>query len=138
HIGKRGHTYRGGLIVQRMIAADFAGVCLTLDRRTGHGAVILEIVAGGNEAITNGSVRPDRFVIDRVTGDLLETERRCAALRDRSIDGAALVQQFLALDAKFGQPLDIEWAWAQRKLYILQARPIAKDDRAIAGKSASS
>ena len=37
---------------------------------------------------------------------------------------AALVQQFLTLEARVGKPLDIEWAFADRKLYILQARPI--------------
>jgi pyruvate,water dikinase len=123
--GKRGQPYRGGLILQRMIAADYAGVCLTLDGRTGHGnAVILEMVAGDNDALTSGAAVPDRLVVDRHTGDILEAERRCARLREAAVDVAGLVQQFLTLEARFGQPLDIEWAWAQRKLYILQARPI--------------
>jgi len=39
---------------------------------------------------------------------------------------AGLVQQFLTLEAHFGQPLDIEWALAEGKLYILQVRPIVQ------------
>jgi phosphohistidine swiveling domain-containing protein len=125
-VGKRGNAYDGSLILQRMIAADYAGVCLTLDPRTGHGnAVILEIVAGDNDALTSGTVVPDRWVVDRLTGDILEAERPGTGLREAGIDVAALVQQFLTLEATFGQPLDIEWAWANRQLYILQARPIS-------------
>jgi hypothetical protein len=63
-------------------------------------------------------------VVDRLTGDILEADRRCPELRQAAIDLAALVQQFLTLEARFGQPLDIEWVWADGKLYILQARPI--------------
>jgi phosphohistidine swiveling domain-containing protein len=118
-------AYRGSIIVQRMIAADYAGVCLTRDPRTGKGdAVIIELLAGGNEGVTGGGAAPDRLVVDRLTGDILEEDRHCAALEGVEIDLADLVQQFLTLEARFGQPLDIEWAVADRKLYILQARPI--------------
>jgi phosphohistidine swiveling domain-containing protein len=125
-VSKTGEPYRGGVIVQRMIEADFAGVCLTRDERTGHGdTLVLEMTAGGNEAVTGGTIVPDRIVVDRLTGDLLEAERRCPTLRAMSLDVSGLVQQFLTLEAKFGKPLDIEWAVARGKLYILQARPIA-------------
>jgi phosphohistidine swiveling domain-containing protein len=115
----------GAIIVQRMIAAEYGGVCLTLDRRTGRGnAVILEMVAGDNVGVTAGSVVPDRVVVDRLTGDVLEAERHCARLREAAIDVAGLVRQFLTLESRFGKPLDVEWAWAEGRLYILQARPI--------------
>jgi phosphohistidine swiveling domain-containing protein len=117
--------YRGAVIIQRMIAADYAGVCLTRDPRTGQrDAVILELLAGGNEALTSGEALPDRLVVDRLTGDILEEERRCPGLEHADIDLAGMVQHFLTLEARFGQALDIEWAVAGRKLYILQARPI--------------
>jgi phosphohistidine swiveling domain-containing protein len=123
--GQRGGRYGGALIVQRMIEAEYAGVCLTRDPRTGRGdAVVLELAAGDNEAITGGRAAPDRLVVDRLTGDILEAERRCPRLREAALDVAALVRQFLTLEARFGGPLDVEWAWADRKLYILQARPI--------------
>jgi phosphohistidine swiveling domain-containing protein len=125
-VSNTGVPYRGGVIVQRMIDADFAGVCLTLDERTGHGAaLILEMTPGGNEGVTGGTVVPDRLVVDRLTGDILEADRRSPALRDAALDLAGLVRQFLTLEAKFGKPLDIEWAVADGTLYILQARPIA-------------
>jgi phosphohistidine swiveling domain-containing protein len=125
-VSKTGVPYRGGVIVQRMVEADFAGVCLTRDERAGRGdTLILEMTAGGNEAITGGIVVPDRFVVDRLTGDILEADRRCPALRRLAPDVGGLVQEFLTLEAKFGKPLDIEWAVAAGQLYVLQARPIA-------------
>jgi phosphoenolpyruvate synthase/pyruvate phosphate dikinase len=125
--GKRGNEYRGSLIVQRMVVGEWAGVCLTLDRRTGRdNAVIIEMAPGNNEAITGGSVVPDRLVVDRLTGDFLEAERHGDG--PAAVDVGALVKQFLTLEAHFGTPLDIEWAWAKGKLYILQARPISNGE----------
>jgi phosphohistidine swiveling domain-containing protein len=129
-VNRSGMAYRGSVIVQRMVQADFAGVCLTREARTGHGdAVILEMTAGGNAGVTGGTVRPDRVVVDRLTGDILHEERRCAKLLGRAIDVAEMVQQFLTLETRFGKPLDIEWARAGRDLYVLQARPIVVESQ---------
>jgi phosphoenolpyruvate synthase/pyruvate phosphate dikinase len=122
--GQNGSRYRGSIIVQRMIQADHAGVCLTMDERTGNAnALILEFLAGGNEALTQGTVRPQRIVVNRLTGDVQEHPQDSETAPALAIPG--LVQQFLTLEARFGKPLDIEWALAAGKLYILQARPIA-------------
>jgi phosphohistidine swiveling domain-containing protein len=118
-------AYRGSVIVQRMIVADCAGVCLTSDPRTGQGnAVIIEWVAGGNQAVTGGVGVPDRLVVDRLTGDIRADERRGEKPFPLGLDLAGLVRQFLTLEARFGKALDIEWAVADGRLYILQARPI--------------
>jgi phosphohistidine swiveling domain-containing protein len=123
--GRSGAPYRGSVIVQRMIDADCAGVCLTRDGRTGTAdSVIVEMTAGGNQGITGGTIRPDRVVVDRLTGDVLVDERRSETLKACALDATGMVQQFLALELRFGKPLDIEWAIAGRELYILQARPI--------------
>ncbi len=125
--GRHGGAYRGSIIIQRMIRGDCAGVCLTRESRTGHGdAVIIEMTAGGNTGVTGGTVRPDRLVVDRLTGDIIHEERCCRQLRGRALDLGRMVQQFLTLEARFGTPLDIEWALANRELYILQARPIVE------------
>jgi phosphohistidine swiveling domain-containing protein len=131
-------AYRGSVIVQRMVQADCAGVCLTNDGRTGNRhAVIIEMAAGGNAGVTGGTVRPDRLVVDRLTGDILEAERRCPVVRGRAVDVTGMVRQFLTLESRFGKPLDIEWALAGRELYILQARPIVNGHRAASGAGAS-
>ena len=129
-----GAGYAGSVIVQRMIEADCGGVCLTRDDRTGAGeGMIIELAPGGNSRITDGTVRPDRLVIDRVTGDILQEDRHGDALSRYPIDLPAMVRQFLSLECRFGKPLDIEWALVGRELYILQARPIVHGrDRAAA------
>jgi pyruvate,water dikinase len=133
--GRNGNVYRGSVIVQRMVHADCAGVCLTRDGRAGHGeAVILELAAGGNEGVTGGTVRPDRVVVDRLTGDILHEDRRGAGLSQPAIDLGRLVQEFLTLEARFGKPLDIEWAVKDRELYILQVRPIVDVSLASGGR----
>lgn len=132
--GRNGDAYRGSVIVQRMVQADCAGVCLTRDPRTGYGdAVILELTAGGNEGVTGGTARPDRVVVDRLTGDILHEDRRSSRLRPRGAEVARLVREFLTLEARFGKPLDIEWALAGQELYILQARPIVAGRHAEIG-----
>ncbi|OAI40505.1 hypothetical protein AYO40_00815 [Planctomycetaceae bacterium SCGC AG-212-D15] len=122
--GRNGATYAGSIVVQRMVHADFSGVCLTRDRRLGKdNAVFLEWVAGSNESVTGGTVVPARVVVDRMTGDIVEDECPSARL---PMNVVGLAQQFLALEARYGKPLDIEWAIVDRCLYILQARPIVR------------
>ncbi len=121
---RNGKPYRGSVIVQQMIDADWAGVCLTRDGRARSAdAVIIEMAVGKNTAVTGGTGRPERIIVDRFTGDILE-EWRSQATPRRSFDLSALVRQFLTLESRFGNPLDIEWALRGQVLYILQARPI--------------
>jgi phosphohistidine swiveling domain-containing protein len=121
----RGARYRGSIIVQRMIEADYAGVCLTEDPRTGQRhTVILELVAGGNQSVTQGTAVPERILVDRLTGDVVENRKGTDFAP--VLDLADMVRQFLVLEAHFGGPVDIEWALKDRQLYVLQARPIVK------------
>ena len=106
-------AYRGSIIVQRMIAADYAGVCLTRDPRTGQGNAVIWNCGGRQRGRHGRRAVPDRLVVDRLTGDILEEDRHCAALAARRDRPGRLVQQFLTLEARFGQPLDIEWAVAR-------------------------
>src|SRR5262249_37114249 len=117
--------YRGAIIIQRMIEPECAGVCLTLDPRTNRvNSVIIELTYGGNQQITNGTGSPQRLVVDRATGDILEDQAGPPRAPLHQLDIADMVRQFLTLEAHFGHPLDIEWAWLKRRLFILQARPI--------------
>jgi len=91
------------------------------------------MTAGGNQGITGGTVRPERVVVDRHTGDILDEERRSDHPHRQGVDIAWMAQQFLSLEARFGKPLDIEWALAGRELYILQARPIVAGHQVTPG-----
>lgn len=121
--GWQGVAYAGSVIVQRMVDADHAGVCLTRDARTGYGdAIIVELAGRSNVGITSGTTRPHRIVVDRRTGDILDEVGTCEGLAPGFV--GRLVRQMLSLEMRFGKPLDIEWAAKAGAFYILQVRPI--------------
>jgi pyruvate, water dikinase len=135
------------VVVQRMVAADVAGVLFTCDpvqRRRDR--MVVEAVFGLGEAAVSGRVTPDHFVIAR-DGEV--KKRRIAeqpfalvsapaggtAERELSADegGAPTLDEArlraLALlgddlERRLGTPQDIEWALAGGDLYVLQARPV--------------
>jgi hypothetical protein len=109
-----------------MVLGDVSGVCFTFDPVTGNrDHMVIEAVPGGNEALTDGSVVPVRYLVDRRTGQL-ESEsatRQWSGLLDaRRI--ASMVETFQRVEAICGGPQDIEWTVKQGELWVLQARPI--------------
>jgi len=119
------HAYEGSIIVQRMINAAWSGVCLTRDVRAGYGdALILEMARGSNEPLTGGRITPDRVVVDRTSGEILADECPQRSVAGGSLDIPRLVEGFLEMEGRLRRPLDIEWAYADEFLHILQVRPI--------------
>ena len=56
----------GSLIIQQMILGDISGVIFSTNPVTGNvDEMILETVPGGNELLTDGIVRPIKFVIQK-------------------------------------------------------------------------
>lgn len=140
---------RMGVIIQRLVAADVAGVLFTCDPVTGHDALVVEAAWGLGEAVVQGLVIPDSYRMDR-TGRVLESRagfkdvrvrrspegRTCseavaAHLVERHCLDAAALAALLDLVARceivFGPgPHDIEWALEGEVLYLLQLRPVTK------------
>ena len=136
------------VIVQRMVAADVAGVMFTANPVTGaRDETIVEASAGLGEALVSGLVTPDHFVLrnTRHRWQIVERQqgRREVEVRPRAGGGVeqvaagaasrpalpdAVLLQLARMGASiakhFGRPQDIEWAWADGKLYVLQSRPI--------------
>jgi rifampicin phosphotransferase len=136
------------VIVQRMVAADVAGVMFTANPVTGaRDETIVEASAGLGEALVGGLVTPDHFVLrnTRHRWQIVERHqgRREVEVRSRAgggveeVAGAAvsgpvlpdavllqLARMGASIAKLFARPQDIEWAWADRKLFILQSRPI--------------
>ena len=147
--GRKGSLGDMGMavVVQRMVAADVAGVLFTCDPvRRRRDRMVVEAVFGLGEAAVSGRVTPDHFVIAR-DGEV--KKRRIAeqpfalvsapaggtAERELSADegGAPTLDEArlraLALlgddlERRLGTPQDIEWALAGGDLYVLQARPV--------------
>src|SRR5207248_10298167 len=85
--------------------------------------MILESWYGLGEAIVQGQVTPDRFVIDRDSSKIVDKE-----IRDQRTEASLSenqVRELVALGRRveeyFGHPCDIEWGFAGGQFYLLQA-----------------
>jgi rifampicin phosphotransferase len=108
------------VVVQEMVAADWAGVLFTVDPVTGASdRILIEAVAGLGESLVSGQASGERQILDK------GSFRRVEGV-DPLPDGVAAELGRLAttIEAAFGGPQDIEWAHADRRTLILQARPV--------------
>jgi pyruvate, water dikinase len=135
------------VVVQRMVAADVAGVLFTCDPvRRRRDRMVVEAVFGLGEACVSGQVTPDHFVIAR-DGALKQSRLAVqpfavvsapdGGTTERPLEpdegglptlGEERLRELAALGAdleeRLGGPQDIEWAVEQGELYVLQARPV--------------
>jgi rhodanese-related sulfurtransferase/phosphohistidine swiveling domain-containing protein len=119
-----GAAHTGGVIVQAMVQAEYAGVLFTRD--PGHaGAMLIEWVAGLGESLAGGRATPGALRVGRVSGRLLDPAGSCP------LDMAPLVALARRIERLFSCPQDIEWAFAQGRFYILQARDIVASQTAV-------
>lgn len=113
------------VVVMRLVDARLAGVVFTVDPGGEEGAVRLEAVEGLGEKLVSGDVTPVAHVVPR--------------RRPRyGLDGAdpvlnEVVDWALRLEARFGCPQDVEWAYDGEQLYLVQARPITTVPDAVGG-----
>ena len=121
--GRKEEVGRGGVVVQRMVPAEYAGVMFTEHPGT-SGAMMVEMVTGLGEELVSGTVTPDTFAFGKLTGERLVDEHDAAAAPP--IDLAPLLALGRELEVRFGQPQDIEWAYARGRFHLLQARDITR------------
>lgn len=138
---------RMGAVVQRLVAADVAGVLFTRHPVTGADELLIEASLGLGESVVQGLVVPDQFRVDR-SGAVLSRRpgSKDTTLRVSS-DGEIrrervppeLVETLCLTDANLrslfdlvalcervygATPHDIEWAIERGELYLLQRRPV--------------
>lgn len=111
-------AHRIALVVQHMVPAELAGVLFTADPVSGsYGAMTGNYVHGLGEALVSGEADAESFTLSRPKGAYAGP----AALRPYAKE---LYRTAAKLEQTLDGPQDIEWAVAQGKLYLLQARPI--------------
>lgn len=111
---------RMAVIVQDMVEADLSGVMFT---PTAPDADTLIEAAGGSGGVVGGLETPQRFRVardGRVDARIVPSTG--ATLPDR--DAVALARLGGSVAELLGGPRDIEWAIADHRIYLLQARPI--------------
>ena len=139
--------------VQKMVNSRAAGVMFTLNPTDGDiSKVVIEGSWGLGETVVSGSVNPDKFVVDKVMGEInertvsakhiecvfdlekgktvdadVDEDRQCiCCLEDQEI--RELVKTAKAIEAHYGLAMDIEWAIDKdfsfpKNIFIVQARP---------------
>lgn len=112
------------VVVQQMVEAQAAGVAFSADPMTGQSCVIIEATRGLGEALVQGLVQPDRYVVD-ARGVLVETtpaEAGAPILQEPQVLRLAEIVRKVASLMK--TPQDVEWAWDGSDFHLLQSRPI--------------
>jgi pyruvate,water dikinase len=146
------HGARLAVLVQQLVVADVSAVVFSANPLTGcRDEVIINASWGLGESVVGGSVTPDTYVVntaraDRVRGPqierLLAEKRRMTvavaggsrevdvprllwsqpALSDEQV--AEMARLARDLECTMGWPVDVECAYRDDVLYLLQCRPI--------------
>src|SRR4030042_4297046 len=107
---------------------------------------MIEAVHGLNSGLVDGTVEPDRWILDRQTKKVLShsparrekwvrpsldgihLEPLPADLSDKppltDVELGEIFNYVLKSEKHFGAPQDVEWTFRKEKLFILQSRPI--------------
>jgi rifampicin phosphotransferase len=134
------------VVVQCMVESQASGVLFTANPLSGQRhETVIDAAFGLGEALVSGKVEPDQYMIDMRRGEIRQKKLGAKTLSLHGQPGGGMVQhdetrkdqqalpdqQILALANMgrqvadcFGAPQDIEWAWANERLYLLQSRPI--------------
>ena len=135
------------IIVQDMVPSEVSGVMFTANPLTGlRSETVIDATFGLGEALVSGQVEPDHYVVDIFrnaivaktlgakeqatrgkAGGGVELTRDPQASTRQALDDSQilqLVRQGRSIQATYGFPQDVEWAFADGRCYILQSRAI--------------
>jgi len=117
-------TLSMAVVVQCMVDAEAAGVAFSADPVTGQSNVIIEAARGLGDAVVQGLVQPDRYVVDarNIVAETAVVEKGSPVLEDDLI--LRLVGLVRDVAERRECPQDIEWAWDGADFHLLQCRPI--------------
>jgi phosphoenolpyruvate synthase/pyruvate phosphate dikinase len=112
------------VVIQQMVAAEAAGVLFTAHPVTGDpNEMVINAVRGSGEALVGGQVTPEEIVVGWPTWAVRRRDSPAGrVLTDaQAVELARLGER---IESHYGRPQDIEWAWADGRFHVLQARPI--------------
>ncbi len=139
------------VIVQELVSGEVSGVMFTSAPGDSE-AMAVEAVYGLNQGLVDGSVEPDRWFLNRATGEVQSHSAPGGRFRLLAAE-TDIVQEELPADMKelppldehglrdiwnlgqkaekyFGSPQDVEWTRKGPALFLLQSRPITTEQAA--------
>ncbi|MDH4207926.1 MAG: hypothetical protein OEV76_03540, partial [Anaerolineae bacterium] len=150
------HRVYLAVVVQAMIDSEISGILFTANPVTGNPEeAVINASWGLGEAIVSGLVTPDTFTVRKSDGHIVSRQIASKELLIEYAKEGGTVEretppeqreipslsddQLAELDAlgqrvenHYQTPQDIEWAYAQGNLYILQSRPITTPVETVA------
>ncbi len=147
---KRGFESWGmemGVIIQKMVDAEKAGVAFTQHPATGAlNELVIEAAFGLADPVVAGQVSPDYYLVDKNSLNVLDRQVKLKKFKRVRRDGLTVDIDLSEEDASrqvltedqirdvakvcrdienhYGSGQDIEWAIEDDKIYIVQSRPI--------------
>ena len=145
------HASRMAVLIQARVEAEPSGLAFGVDPRGRADRQIVEAVPGPCSELVDGAVDPDRWVLDKATGAVVDWRGGVRAGAPdplgagpvesdpgetgpgRTGPGAGLLvpddlehlhRVLLATEECLGWPPDIEWTGRSAGLHLLQARPV--------------
>jgi pyruvate,water dikinase len=118
------------VVVQELIATDRSGVGFGRDPRDpAKDRHVIEAVPGLCQDLVDGAVDPDRWLIRRSSGEIIEWRPgirnghpETPLLEDRDV--GVIHRTLETIETTFGWPPDIEWTGRGDDFTLLQARPV--------------
>ncbi|TGG95506.1 phosphoenolpyruvate synthase [Natronospirillum operosum] len=122
--GLDGETDLPTVLVQRMVPAEWAGVAFSADPVSGRrDQVVVAGLDGLGEALVSGE-RSGETVVFAGT-DLQGAPVQADPDLRMPLEVARAAAEFaIRAEHLTGRPQDIEWAWAEGQLWLLQSRPV--------------
>ena len=107
------------VMIQPMVEPVVSGVAFSRNPMTGLNEVVIEAIAGRGDRLVGEGETPVRWI--RRWG--VWTEQPDSAPIDESIV-IEIAATAARLATKYGRPVDIEWVWDGREVWLVQLRPI--------------
>ncbi len=135
-------------VVQKMVESEVSGVMFTADPTGDTSKIVIEAAYGLGEAVVGGKVTPDTYMIDKkemkiINKHIAKQTWKISRSKEGSLTQNVDVPEELQAKQKlpddliiglaklgmrsenhYGKPQDIEWAYENGKLYIVQSRAI--------------
>ena len=148
---KKEHGFDAGspkiaVVIQQQIASEVAGVGFSINPLTNDfDQIVINANFGLGETVVAGLATPDTFLVDKIAhkvsghelgsketsiwledngGTVERPAPNCASATLNDTQILALADLIEQVEKLYEKPIDTEWALADGKFYLLQARPI--------------
>ncbi|VVB99222.1 putative phosphoenolpyruvate synthase [uncultured archaeon] len=134
-------------VVQIMVQSEKAGVMFTIDPMSqDRNILVIDAAYGLGEVVVSGSVTPDHYAVNKntlqITSKFIAKQTWMTAkvnegnenvnIRDEMQERQKLTDQQIIdlakigkrIEQHYGKPQDIEWAFSEGKMFIVQSRPV--------------